>query len=232
MNIRVYELRLKIYTLADILLDDMLAVETQYIDSALALDEKWLKYHKSSEYKSYSFGGLYPLDSSGLYKKDNVYTITIRTVDCELAAYFSRVLVNHHTNKLKGLTIESRIIPKKFIQEIYTLTPVIQKNDNGYWRNNYTLEQYEKRLFENAINKYNAFTGSKINEDFQLYTQIQFLNKKPVKFSYKGITLLGDKINLKIADNKNAQDLAYFLTGTGLCENCSRGAGYCNYKWL
>ena len=109
---------------------------------------------------------------------------------------------------------------------------MIQKNDNGYWKDNYSVEQYEQRLFINAVKKYNAFTNSKLDEDFDLYTSIQFLNKKPVKFRYKGITLLGDKFDLKIADNKKAQELAYFLIGTGICEMNSRGAGYCNYKYI
>lgn len=53
-----------------------------------------------------------------------------------------------------------------------------------------------------------------------------------MKFRYKGITLLGDKFDLKIADNKKAQELAYFLIGTGISEMNSRGAGYCNYKYI
>ena len=158
--------------------------------------------------------------------------MTIRTVKYELASYMSKVLANHYTETLKGLTVEKRIIPKRFIEEIYTLTPAIQKNDTGYWKDNYSVEQYEQRLFINAVKKYNAFTNSKLNEDFDLYTSIQFLNKKPVKFRYKGITLLGDKFDLKIADNKKAQELAYFLIGTGICEMNSRGAGYCNYKYI
>ena len=144
----------------------------------------------------------------------------------------SKVLANHYTETLKGLIVEKRIISKRFIEEIYTLTPAIQKNDIGYWKDNYSVEQYEQRLFINAVKKYNAFTNSKLDEDFDLYTSIQFLNKKPVKFRYKGITLLGDKFDLKIADNKKAQELAYFLIGTGICEMNSRGAGYCNYKYI
>ena len=54
------------------------------------------------------------------------------------------------------------------------------------------------------------FTNSKLDEDFDLYTSIQFLNKKPVKFRYKGITLLGDKFDLKIADNKKGSGISIF----------------------
>ena len=169
MNIKVYELKIKLYTLKDIPVDDMLSIESDYIDSALALSDEWLTYHENTGYKMYTYNGLYPLERSGIYKKDSIYTMTIRTVKYELASYMSKVLANHYTETLKGLIVEKRIISKRFIEEIYTLTPAIQKNDIGYWKDNYSVE---------------------------------------------------------------AQELAYFLIGTGICEMNSRGAGYCNYKYI
>lgn len=231
-KIRVFEIRIKVYLLKDILLSEVLAKEAEYIDSALAQNEKWLEYHEANHYKNYCFGGLYPVEKDGIYKSDHIYTITVRTVDSELAQYFSKVLRNHYTDAIKGLTVENRILPKKVIGEIYSLTPVIQKSDEGYWKNRISLEEFERRLFENAVKKYNQYTGKKIEEDFQLYTNIVFLNKKPIANEYKGIRLLGDKVNLKIADHAQAQELAYFLLGTGLGEMNSRGMGYCNYRWL
>ena len=119
------------------------------------------------------------------------------------------------------------------ISEIYTLTPVIQKWEQGYWKVQASVEEYERRIFENAIKKYKQFIGNEeIDEKFQLYTGITFLNRKPVPVEYKGIRLLGDKLNLKITDNKQAQELAYFLTGVGIGEINSRGMGFCNYRWL
>lgn len=230
-KVRVYEIRIKVYILKDIPLPEVLGAEAEYIDSALAQSEKWLEYHETNRFKNYCFGGLYPIEKEGVYKKDNIYTVTVRTVDSNLAQYFSKILRNHYTDSMKGLTVENRVLPRKVIGEIYSLTPVIQKSD-GYWKNQMSLEEFERRLFENAVKKYNQCTGKKIDEDFQLYTNITFLNKKPIANEYKGIRLLGDKVNLKIADNAQAQELAYFLLGTGLCEMNSRGYGYCNYRWL
>ena len=231
-KLSVYEIRLKVYILRDIPLAEMLTKEAEYIDSALAQNEKWLEYHETNGYKYYSFGGLYPVEKDGIYKKDRIYTITVRTVDMELAQYFSKTLKDYHTSFIKGLTVENRVLPKKVIEEIYSVTPVIQKTEGGYWKNQMSLEEYERRLFENAIKKYNQFTGERIDEDFQLYTNITFLNRKPIGNLYKGIQLLGDKVCLKIADNAQAQELSYFLLGVGLCESNSRGYGYCNYHWL
>lgn len=230
-KVRVFEIKIKVYLLKDIPLSEILTKEAEYMDSALAQSEKWLKYHEINRFKNYCFGGMYQIEKDGVYKKDNIYTITVRTVDAELAQYFSKTLRNHYTDFIKGLTVENRVLPKKVIGEIYSLTSVIQKT-GGYWKNQMSLEEFERRLFENAVKKYNQYTGKKIDEDFQLYTNITFLNRKPIANEYKGIRLLGDKMNLKIADNAQAQELAYFLLGTGLCEMNTRGYGYCNYRWL
>lgn len=230
-KVRVFEIKIKVYLLKDIPLSEILTKEAEYMDSALAQSEKWLEYHEINRFKNYCFGGMYQIEKDGVYKKDNIYTITVRTVDAELAQYFSKTLRNHYTDFIKGLTVENRVLPKKVIGEIYSLTSVIQKT-GGYWKNQMSLEEFERRLFENAVKKYNQYTGKKIDEDFQLYTNITFLNRKPIANEYKGIRLLGDKMNLKIADNAQAQELAYFLLGTGLCEMNTRGYGYCNYRWL
>lgn len=230
-NIKVYEIRIKVYILRDIPLQEILATEAEFIDSALAQNQRWLEYHEVNQYKNYCFAGLYPIEKEGVYKKGNIYTITLRTVNVGLARYLSNILRNHYTDVIKGLTVENRILPKKIISEIYSLTPVIQKFD-GYWKKQISIGGFERRLFENAVKKYNQYMGERIEEDFQLYTNITFLNRKPIANEYKGIRLLGDKISLKIADDVKAQEMAYFLLGTGLCEMNSRGYGYCNYRWV
>lgn len=231
-KIKVFQIRLKVFLLKDLAVNEMLSAEAEFIDSALAKSEKWLAYHEENQFKGYTFGGLYPVSTDKQYKKESLYTITIRCVNDELARYLSNELPNHYTDVFKGLVVENKIIPQKFIEEIYTLTPAIVKNENGYWRNNITMDEFERLLFENAVKKYNHFTEDKIDEDFQLYTSISFSNKKPISCQYKNIHLLGDKLCLKIADDKRAQDVAYMLLGTGLCELGARGYGFCNYKWL
>ena len=181
-QITVFEIRLKVFLLKDIPLSKMLTAEAYFIDSVLTKDQEWLTYHETNQYKLYCMNGLFPLERDGIYKKEQIYTITIRTVEAELARYFAKELSNHSSDQMK---------------------------------------------------KYKQFIGNEeIDEEFQLYTGITFLNRKPVPVEYKGIRLLGDKLNLKITDNKQAQELAYFLTGVGIGEINSRGMGFCNYRWL
>lgn len=230
-EIIVWSIRAKIFIIKDIPVREIQAKIAEYIDTSFAGTEL-LDFHEANCYKRYCLSGLWPIEKDGVYKKDNIYTTTIRTVDKELAQYFLEKLKNHYTETIKGLTTEIKIVSKKIISELYTLTSAIVKSDQGYWKNSMSLPQFEKRLFENAVKKYNQYTGEKMDEDFQLYTNLTFLNKKPVSNNYKDIKLLGDKIHLQIADNRQAQDLAYFILGAGILEMNSRGYGYCNFRWI
>ena len=53
MKIHVYEMRLKLYVLKDITYQDMLSSEAAFIDSALAKDEKWGRFHECNCFKLY-----------------------------------------------------------------------------------------------------------------------------------------------------------------------------------
>lgn len=93
-------------------------------------------------------------------------------------------------------------------------------------------EEFARRIRINLANKWNSFNNDNIDENFQLYTTMEFLNKVPISIEYKNVKLLGDKIRLSVADNEIAQKMAYMSLGTGLGEMNSRGAGFVNYRWL
>ena len=229
-NLIVHELKIRVQLKEDIPVDRVMEVEAGFIDSMLAKDESWLRFHEENKSKLYSFSGLWPIEKNGVYKKGKCYVITIRSVDEGFVSYIG--MCNHTDPKMETLEVSYKQISKKLIEKIYTLTPVVLKAEDGYWRKQKNLDDFERLLFENAIKKYNQFTGEKADEDFELYTDIFFLNRKPISRRYKNIHLIGDKIELRISDNPQAQELAYFITAVGLGENCSRGFGFCNYKWI
>ena len=229
---QVYQIRIKLYMLTDVALNRIQTNLTAFIDKGFLENEDLLQMHEENKFKNYCYDLPYPIEKDKIYKKGKIYTVTIRTIDPRLAKYFQEVCVNSYTDEVKGLTSEIRIIPKKVIDSIYTLTPVILKDDKGYWRKHMQLAEFENQLKVNLIKKWNAFTGEKLSEDFNLYTLLEFLNETPVPMEYKSIKLLGDKIRLQIADNETAQKLAYMALGTGLLNMNSRGAGYVNYRWL
>lgn len=229
---QVFQVRIKLFLLKNIKAEFLQNDLNSFIDRGLSKNEELLKFHNANKYKCYCFDNLYPIEQDKIYKKDNVYALTLRTIDKKLADFFADKLVNEFDDKFKGLTSEVKIIPKKHIDKVYSVTPVVLKNDDGYWKGRLSIDDFEKRIKSNLIKKYNYIMNTKINEDFQLYTAIEFKNKKPIAIKYKNIKLLGDKISLNVADNKIAQDLIYMSLGTGLAEMNSRGAGFMNYRYL
>lgn len=229
---KVYEIGVKCFLLKDIKASEAYSKICAFIDGELTKNQELLEFHNRNTYKLYNFNLLYPLEEDKVYKKDKIYTFQIRTVDEKLADIFLNNLNNNYTDEIKGLTTSIRIIPQKPIEKLYSISPVILKTEKGYWKNNISLSEFERRLTENLIKKYNLIMNTKIDENFHLYTALEFMNKKAVAFKYKDITLLGDKICIHIDSNKTAQDLAYMALGTGIAEINGRGAGYMNYRWV
>lgn len=229
---KVLEIRLNIFILKDIISRDIQEKLSELIDKSFLKDQYLKELHKKNNFKNYCFDLPYPIEKDKIYHKNVIYSFRIRTINIELAKHFSDVLVNEYTDYIKILNSEVKIIPRKYIEKIYTLTPIVIKDKNGYWKKNLSLKDFEKRLFVNLIKKYKNATGMELNEDFILYKKIEFMNKKPISINYKNIKLLGDKISLEIENNKEAQELAYLAIGCGILENNARGLGFVNFRYL
>jgi len=229
---KVYEISILTFLMTNIESNDAFVAINRFIDSGLAQDKDFLELHNQNKYKNYCFCSFYPLEKDKIYKSGQNYTIRIRTIDPNLAKYFQEKLVHFYNRDIKGLTSKIRILPQKPIDQIYSLTPAVLKTEEGYWRNQVSLNEFERRLKENLIKKYNNIMDTNIDENFQLYTSVEFTNRKPVAINYKGRKILGDKIKMHISHDETAQNLAYMSLGTGLLEMNSRGAGYMNVKWI
>lgn len=231
-KIRVHELTLKVYLLKNIYSKEALEKISQIIDKCLTKDENLLNFHTNNKFKNYCLNSFFPLENDKINKEGKIYSVKIRTIDEKLAEYLKKNLVNEYTDYIKALTIEDKIINQKYIEKIYSITPCVIKTDNGYWKGNLSLDEFEKRIKENLIKKYNNYFDTKLDENFQLFNMIKFENIKPISTKYKSISILGDKLTLTIAENTAAQDLAYMALGTGVGEMGSRGFGFINYKYL
>ena len=129
------------------------------------------------------------------------------------------------------LSGQLRLIPRCLLERVHSLTPVVVKTERGYWRNQMQLVEYEERLKENLIRKYNFFQHASLSGDFLLFRDIAFMNRKPVRVAQSDISLLGDKVSLKAASNDTAQELLYMALGTGMGENNARGCGFLGYRF-
>lgn len=228
----VFEILLKVYLLEDIELNDSQNKILKLIDKTLAQEERTLELHNKNDFKNYCFNSFYPLEKDGIYKEGCIYTITIRTVEKYLATYFNNKLSNAYTSSIKGLKSELRIMPIKKLKKIYAITPLIIKNDDGYWKNIISLDEFERRIKENLIKKYNNIFQEKIDENFKLYSSMELKNNKPIGSPYKGKTLLGDKISLDILEDDISQYMAYMALGVGMGEMNARGFGFMGYRWV
>ncbi|MDY5212620.1 CRISPR-associated endoribonuclease Cas6 [Intestinibacter sp.] len=229
---QVIQIRVKILVKEDTYASDIQSKVCGLIDYSFSKRKELLEMHNTNKYKFYCFDFPYPVEQDKIYKKGKIYTLTIRTIDLDLGEFFLNSLINTETYSIKALSSEIKIISQKPIEKIYSLTPAIIKNESGYWRDSMSIDDYERRLKENLIKKYNTIIGGKMDEDFDLFNKIELKNKKPISVKYKNIKLLGDKINLYIADDSRAQNLAYMALGAGIMEMNSRGCGFVNYKLL
>ena len=231
-KIEIYEATVKVYLLENIKLDECPEEISSIVDMSFLESEKYKDFHEKGGFKNYSVGGFTPVERDRTFKKGNIYEFKVRTPDKGLNEYLVRELFKIYTKKIKVLVVESRVIPRNLLEKIYTLTPAIAKFQDGYWKNNVGVEEYEKRIIENLIKKYNSFTGLKIDEGFNLYERIEFNNDYPIPVKYKGIKLLGDKVTLYLDISEEAQELAYFSLGVGLLEMSPRMYGFLGYKYL
>lgn len=228
----VYEVRLKVYLLKGIKQEDALSIISHFIDATLSKNNDFYNSKTANNFKNYCFDSFYPISINEKYEKDHVYYVRVRTINPQLAEFFAAKLVNEYNEYMKALTCETRIIPKKVIEKIFTLTPAILKSGTGYWKDMIPVEEYITKMKQNLIKKFNMYTDNEIEEDAPLYKDVEMLNKKPIGVSYKGIILLGDKLQVNIENDPIAQELAYLSIGTGLGEMNSRGYGFVNYRWV
>lgn len=231
-QVRVTELQVKVFLLKNIPVENITNQVCKLIDQPLIKDERFREFHNSREFKCYSFNSPYPIEKDKVYKEGNIYTFRLRTVNEELSDFLVKTLVNEYTDTIKVLTINRVFIKQRHIERVSTVTPLIAKFEFGYWKGRVGVEVLEKRIKENIIKKYNSFFNSNISRDFELFTMMTIKNKVPIKCKYKNISLLGDKIELVVADNKQAQDIMHFAIGAGLGELNSRGFGFINYTWM
>lgn len=232
VTMKVIEFRLKVYVLQSISKESALEGISKLIDTCL-IKEGLHRLHEENDLKFYNFGGFYPVEKLGVYEAGNIYTVTLRTVSEEIAKVFRKALSDQSNSLLKALALSERTLQQKPIEKIFTLTPILVKfNQEGYWKGNHTVEEFEQRLKIGLIKKYNKLNKTKLEEEFDWYNYLQFDNHKPIASRYKDIQLLGDKITLQISAQEEAQHLAWMAIGSGIGEMNARGFGFVNFRYV
>lgn len=225
---KIYELKIKTFLLQDVEKKDVQKELAHLINNFLTEKEEFKKLHESKEFKPYCFDNLMPFEK--VYKKNNMYTFRIRTIDEELLQYFLYDFERYRNSYFQNLTMDVKEIKPRLIRKIYSLAPVVMQTPEGYWRNHWTEEEYMKYLEENLHNKSKQFLNKEILNN-NLLKEYEFQNEYPISRTMKDITFLGDKIDIEIGMDAESQELAQLAVGCGLGQINSYGNGFVNYKY-
>ena len=232
MKVTVLEMDIKVYLSENINSNESNEYICELIDSVLAKEEKYLKMHNDIGFKKYCFNNFYPMEKDYIYKEGNIYTFKLRSIDKDLVKYIEDNMKNSYTKSIKVLNITSRVIPKKHIDKVFSITPTVMKFESGYWRDSNSIEDIENRIIKNLKKKYKQYCGVELSDNVEVFNFIKLKNKRPIPTKYKNICLLGDKFEFKVSNNPIAQELLYLALGTGLGEMNARGFGFTNYLWI
>ncbi len=207
----------------------------KYISFSMAQDATLKVLHQRSGFKLYTFGGLLPLENEKIYKQGRSYRFGIRSLDENLIDTLADELRKNINNPdLQILETVKKSYPKRFIQELYTVTPaIITTEKNLFW----TMEKdgdilrLQRQLHDNLEKKYQNFYGEKL-EPLQNFIQlIEIKNKKPqtIRITKEGkkIRFFGNKFKIIPHEDEISQKLAFIAMGAGLGEKNSFGGGFC-----
>ena len=192
------------------------------IDYSFNINNNMRAFHVDNKFKNYCFTQLKPFVINGKYKIGTMVDFNIRVVDENLKNHFLKHLPALETEYFVLVTATVKEIPKYKIETLVTLSPIVLKTPEGYWRGYYDIDYFLDAINSNVIKKYNFITGKSIPLGTEIFESVVF-KKENIKRRYKNIVLIGDHCVLKVKDNALAQDIAYMSIATGVCHMAPRG---------
>lgn len=227
-----YELKIKIKLSKDMNLVDVPYNIGVFINNSMLKTELLKKIHEEKFYK-YVYDTFYPIEKDRVYKKDKIYSFRLRSMNIQLLNKMAMAIYNHNYNNIKALDVDLKVQEIDKINEIYTLKPAIVTIDSRPWlKDKYSTDVLIKRLNDNLEKKLHQIGDEFRSEDKNSFIyEIDILNRFPMKYSYKSVTLLGNKVKIKVEQDEFSQKKALVAVALGLGEKgSSLGAGFCDYN--
>ncbi|MDR1007948.1 MAG: CRISPR-associated endoribonuclease Cas6 [Campylobacteraceae bacterium] len=234
---RIFELTCTAYLKDDIEFKSSFDAIAKYISYSLHLAELG-SIHEGKDYKYYTFGSFHPTEKDKIYKKGKIYKFTIRTLNKTLAQAFYNTLKNNTNNRY--FTVVETIkkdISQFFINELYSVSPVIVSVDNGrFWtiKESGDVEQLRELLHNNIEKKYKSFFGEDMDVKQNFIQFIEIKNRVPqnivIAKDNKSICFFGNKLKIIPNEDEISQKLAFGAFGCGLGEKNSYGGGFCIWR--
>ncbi len=235
---KYFELKCKAYLKRDLDYKDSLDVISKYISYSMMQSSLIKHLHYAIDFKHYVFDSFYPLEKDKIYKKDKIYTFTIRSLHNNFLEAMQELL-RANINNPNFLVIETvkKEIKEFFIKELYTLTPTVITIKRGlYWsiQKDGDIFKLLKQLQDNLEKKYKSFYKQDLEPKQNFIQSIELKNKVPqsifITKDKQKVRLFGNKFKIIPNEDEVSQKLAFIALGAGLGEKNSFGAGFCIAK--
>lgn len=229
--INIYQLQLAITFSFDVQYEETNEILSNFISSAMLLDEELKTLHKLNTPKFYIFSLPTPIEREDkAYKKGRVYIFDIRSFRQDMILKF-KLLLPRASRDIRILTSEIRTIKPRYINKLISLTPVVSVLTDKCWVKEDGMELLMGRIHSNAVKKAKILIGDSFGEPADSFIEcINLLNIKPIKLKYKTSSILGNKLEIIPRSDDTSQALAWIIVGAGLLEKGSQGYGYCIAK--
>jgi CRISPR-associated endoribonuclease Cas6 len=232
---KYFELTCTAYLKNDIHFKESFEQLAKYISYSMAGDEQLKATHNSRGFKHYNFGGLFPIEKEKVYKKGSNYIFAIRSIDENLIEILSRELRSNINNpNLLVVETTKKSVKQFFINELYSVTPVIITVENGFY---WTMEKdgdilkLQRQLHDNLEKKYQDFYDESIKAEQNFIQLLEIKNRVPQNIQItkdgKKIRFFGNKFKIVPHEDEISQKLAFLALGCGFGEKNSFGGGFC-----
>ncbi|MDR0408738.1 MAG: CRISPR-associated endoribonuclease Cas6 [Campylobacteraceae bacterium] len=236
---KAFELICTVYLKDDIWFQNSFEIIAKYISHCIH-SAGFGKIHESKNYKYYTFGSFYPIEKNKVYEKGKIYQFTMRTLNETLANALRGSLKNNTNNRhFTIVEVAYREISQFFVNELYSVSPVIVSVDNGrFWtiKESGDVEQLKELLHNNAEKKYKNFFNEKVNVYQNFIQLIEIKNRTPqnivITKDDKKVRFFGNKLRIIPNEDEVSQKLAFVAFSCGIGEKNSYGGGFVLTKGL
>lgn len=219
-----YEVKVCIKMKEDRKNDKMYEAISSYINYSILNDSRLSRVHKINCFKFYTFSLPAPIEQDKIYKKDRLYSFNIRSISSELVMRIARSL----EKKCDSFAVEGISCNRyrfNAIDKLISLTPIVITLQNGKYLSSDDSDKIVNCLTNNAVRKYKAYYGEPNEGEF--ISGFTIKNKRLIQMPYKNTCIMGNKIDIDVKPDNNAQRLAHLVASVGIGEKNSLGAGYC-----
>lgn len=219
-----YEAKVFIKINKDTQKDRMHEAISNYINFSILGDSRLSRVHKLNCFKYYTFSLPSPIEKEGVYKEGRIYSFNIRSISSELVIRMAHTLARGCDSfSLEGSTYKCYRF--KAIDSLVSLTPIIITKQDGRYLAPEDSDSIVSSITNNIARKYKAYYGSENETNF--IESFSIKNSRLIQIPYKNTVLMGNKLEIKVKEDKESQEMALFAAAVGLGEKNSLGAGYC-----